>query len=167
MAMSSSVARSRSSFTSDLVVAVAQGHLAFGGVETELEGLRGLGAATHEPLTQDIERRRLDENENRLGEALLDGQGPLDVDLQDEGLPGGQVALDLAGKRAVTMVVHLRPLDEVAGLDARGELIVGQEIVIDAVHLTGAWAPRGSGNRQAQAGDPIAHARDKSALPCA
>ena len=34
----------------DLVVAVTQGHLAFGGVETELEGLRGLGAAAEEAL---------------------------------------------------------------------------------------------------------------------
>ena len=57
-----------------------------------------------------------------MGEPLFDGERSLHVDLQDEGLTGGQIAFDLAGKRAIPMIVHLCPLDELAGLNPSGEL---------------------------------------------
>ena len=46
----------------DLVVAVAQAHLALGGMQAQLQGLGRLGTATEKTVAQDLERRGLDKD---------------------------------------------------------------------------------------------------------
>jgi len=54
------------------------------------------------------------------------------------------------------MAVDVRPLEEVPRLHAAAELLVREEVVVDAVDLPFAGAPRGSRDRQAQGRNTLA-----------
>ena len=78
------------SFVDDLVVVVLAGELEGRVPLAELELVGGLGRPRPEPLEQRLHRRRDDEDQERLGDLLLDDLGALDVDLEDHVLAGGE-----------------------------------------------------------------------------
>src|SRR6476646_3883030 len=108
--------------------------------------LLGLGAAADEPAHQLLPARRLQEDEQRLGHGPADLPGALQVDLEQGRPPGVQGFLDGPARRAVLGApVHHRPLQELPRRAHPLELGVVDEVVVDALDLTG---PRVAGGRR-------------------
>ena len=104
----------------DVVVVVLARQLDRGVALAELELVGRLGRPRPEPREQGLERRRDDEDEERLGDLLLDDLGALDVDLEDDVATAGQRRPDLVARRAVPVAVDLVRLEEAAlGADAQ------------------------------------------------
>ena len=139
-------------------------HLGPGVLEAQAHLLLALGAAAAQPPLELGHAGGLDEHEDRVGHDGADGEAALDVDLQDDGLPAREDALDLAAKGPVAMGVDPRPLQELPRREATVELGVVHEVVGDAVLLTFARLPRRRRDRQPQAGHPLAQKRDERAL---
>ena len=134
------------------IVARCERELLFGIREAGRKRLVRLGPTSYEALPEHVERRGLNEDEHGFGKLLLDLQGTLDVDLEDERRSGVELGRDLGHERAVHVAVHVGPLEELASLDATFELFLAEEKVVDAVTLAVARRARGSRNRQAETG---------------
>ena len=134
-------------------------------MKAKLHALGRFRSAIPQALLEHLGRGRLDEDEHGLGKALANVKSTLDVDLENQ-RAFLQAMLDLGDECAVPMVEDLGPFKKIPSLDAAGELLIGEEVVVDAIDLTGARGPRGSGNRQAQVGTTLAHACDECPLPC-
>ena len=68
----------------DVVVAVGKGKLMGGVCHAQLNRLGRLGTATDKTLAKHLKRGWLDKDQHSLGEALLDLQGTLDINLQNQ-----------------------------------------------------------------------------------
>src|SRR5258708_23544608 len=104
-----------------------------------------VGAAPDEPQPQSLERRRRDEDLDRLRQRRANLARPLDLDLEHDGAARGGAALKLGAQRPVTVTGVAGVLDELARSDTAVELLRAQEVVIDAVALA---RPRRSGRRR-------------------
>src|SRR6478672_8654261 len=122
------------------------GQLGPRGLEPALALGLALGATADEAAYELVPRRRLEEDEQRVGHRLAHLAGALEVDLEHRRVARGQREVDRAAGRAVAggLVDH-RPLEQVALLDHRVELLVGDEPVVDAVLLA---RPRRAGGRR-------------------
>jgi hypothetical protein len=74
------------------------------------------------------------------------------------------VALELLAQRAVAAAGVLGPLDELAGGDALLELLLGEEVVVDALRLPRPRLARGGRDAQGELGQPLAQQPDERAL---
>jgi hypothetical protein len=148
---------------------IARGKLKLAGRirKTQVKGLFALRLATAETLFEDLHGRRLDEDENGIGKDLANVERALDVNLEDDGLTGAQVTVNLGGERAITVSVDVSPLEELPGLDATVEVIVGEEVVGNPVNLTWTWLSRCGRDRQTQVRALFPHKGNQCALPYA
>jgi hypothetical protein len=71
----------------------------------------------------------------------------LDLDLEHDGHARRGAPLELRAQRAVAAARVRRVLDELPGAHARVELLVGEEVVVDAVALPRARARASSPTR--------------------
>ena len=125
-----------------------------------------VGAAADQARRAAPPRRRRDEDLHRLGHRLAHLARALDLDLQhDRDARRAMRSLELGAQRAVAAAGVLGVLDELAGRDAPLELLVGEEVVVDAVLLARprarAWWPRPTARARARA-----RAACGSACPC-
>src|SRR6478752_7456237 len=141
------------------------GQLGPRGLEAALPLGLGLGAAADETAYELLPRRRLEEDEQRLGHRLAHLPGALQVDLQHRRLAGRQGEVDGPARGAVAggLVDH-GPLEQVALLDHGVELLVGDEPVVDAVLLAGTRLARGGGDREPHLRVRLAHRGGDGAL---
>ena len=130
----------------DVVVVLLARQLDGGVALAELELVGGLGRAAAQALEQVLERRRDDEDEQRVGDLLLDDLGALDVDLEDHVAAGQERVADLAPRRAVPVARGPGRLEELAGGAQRRERGGVEEVVVDAVDLAGPHRPRRAGH---------------------
>jgi hypothetical protein len=88
-----------------------------------------------EALAEDVGRGRLDEDEDRAGSRPSDGARALNIDLEKNGLAGGEGIFDWAAGCPVAVPVDVRVLDEPAGGCQLLERSPRQEVVVDPVAL--------------------------------
>src|SRR5207302_1200677 len=96
-----------------------------------------VGSATDEPRPERIRGWRRDEYGHGAGHRVSHLSGALYLDLEHDRGAGGQAALELRAQRSVAVARVCGVLDEVPGRDVRLELLVGHEVVVDAVTLAG------------------------------
>src|SRR5689334_18453780 len=123
-----------------------------------------VGASPDQARAQRLERRRGDEDLYGLGQRGPDLAGALDLDLEDDGMPGLGTALELAVQGAVTTARVDRVLDELAGLDAALEVRVVEEVVVDTVLLAGARRARRGRDAELEFRHALAQGADQRAL---
>src|SRR5215472_13594073 len=90
----------------DVVVARRVAHLDLREALPRLHDLRRLAAPARPPPQQLLHRGRADEHGHRVGAALANQLGPLDLDLQDHVAVPVQRLVDPAGRRPVEVPVH-------------------------------------------------------------
>ena len=146
------------------VIAGRAGHLLPGAGEATLDGGLVLGAAPAQATLELLGAGRLDEDEHGVGKGLAHVEASLHVDLEHHGASLPRDALDLLAQRAVAMPVDPRPLEELARRDATVELVLGEEVVGDAVLLARSWLSCSRRNRQAQAREALAQQCDERPL---
>ena len=105
---------------------------------------RVIGVAVLEATFQLIKMRRQDEHPHQVGGriGLLQLLGALPVDIEQHIAAIGQRRFHRCARGAITVAEHGRPFQQGVFFDHRLELVVRHEIIINAVHFTGAWAAR-------------------------
>ena len=99
------------------------------------------GESVPRPTSRVLQRllaRRRDEHLGRLGHRLADLARALDLDLEQHRRAAGAALLELVAQRSVAAAGVAGVLDEVARVRRVLELVVGEEVVVDAVGLPGA-----------------------------
>jgi hypothetical protein len=124
-----------------------------------------VGRPPLEATAELAERRRRDEDGDRLGDRPPNRPRPLQLDLDQRRPAGGEDPLDLGAQRAVEVAGVLDVLEEVAPGDASLELVAVEEVVLDPVDLTGAPAPGGGRYRDLEPLETGKDALDQRALP--
>src|SRR6266545_2702373 len=99
--------------------------------------LRCLGAAMLEAALQRFDRRRHDEDGQRLRQLRLDFPHTLRIGLDDHDLVAAQRVAEDVAPHSLELAVYDRPLEEVACLDLLAELLGRVEVVPDAIDLAG------------------------------
>src|SRR5918996_1379491 len=149
----------------DVVETAGLGHLPPGLRQAAVQvGLR-LGPPGPQATSQLLLGGWLEEDQDRLGDPGPDGGGALDVDLQQDVAPQPESLLDGLGGRAVPLLEHLGPFQQVASLDHGLEPVPGDEAVVDPLGLAGARIPRGHGDREEQVGTAAQQSPDHGPLP--
>ena len=99
------------------------------------------------------------------GTSLLHAQRPLELELEHADAAVTGDPLDLRPQRAVPLARDvLDVLEELAGLDARAELVLVEEPVLAPVLLPGALRPRRRRDRDLELGSRSTSAADQRAL---
>src|SRR5438552_14486211 len=93
-------------------------------------------------MEQRLERRRNDEDDQSIGDALLHHLGTLNVDLEDRVPPLGEGLANRLARSAVPVAVDLVGLEELVGRLERGELLAIEEAVAHSVDLARSASPR-------------------------
>ena len=91
----------------------------------------------------------------RLGHLLPDLERPLHIDLKNDLLAGRHVLLDACLGRAVMVGPVHRPFEQAIGIDELLELLLGFELVMNAVDLACTGAARGCRNRDPRIGNRL------------
>src|SRR5574340_485883 len=133
-------------------------------LQTSLHLLVGLRSARADPAFQLLHRRRDDEHQHRLGHQPLDLQCTLRIDLKHHVHAPGELLLHCGRKRSVEVPVHLSPLEELAHLHARPELLRAEEVVLSPLGLTGSWRTRGGRDGGPKMRNPGHQAVDQSSF---
>ena len=107
----------------DVVVVVLAGQFDGGVALAQFELVDGLGRARLQPGEQGLHRWRDHEDQERVGDPFLDLLGALDIDLEDDVVPGRERLLDLGTRRPVPVAVDLVGLQQTAGV-AQGEEVL-------------------------------------------
>ena len=131
----------------DVVVVVLSGELDRRVPLAQLELVGGLGRPRPQPPEQRLDRRRDDEDEERLVDPLLHVLGALDVDLEDDVAPGERAPRGPPSRgRPVPVAVDLVRLEQAAGIAQREEALAVEEVVAHAVDLARPRRPRRAGH---------------------
>ena len=138
--------------------------LALGDREAPFDLLRVVGAAADEPLAQRLLGRRDDEDLHRRGQRPAHLARALHLDLQHDRDAGSRAPLQLGAQRAVAATGVGGVLDERARLDLAVELLVAEEVVVDAVDLARPRLARRRRDGQLQLGDAREQAADQRPL---
>src|SRR3954470_1317119 len=126
--------------------------------------LRRLGPAAGQPAHQRRPGRRGEEDQLRLRRPRAHLARALQLDLQQSRRPGRETLTDRGGGGAVTVACVLGPLEQAVLGDQPVEVLVGDEVVVDPVHLAGTAGPRGDRHRDPHVGVPLPDLRDHGAL---
>src|SRR5439155_8782306 len=108
-----------------------------GGRQSAVDLLGIVDTSRHEPSSLLLARRRTHEDEYGIGMLAAHGERALHVEVEDDVGAHGEALLDRLPGRPVPRPEHREPLQEVVPLQAGVELLVGEEVVVDAVTLTG------------------------------
>src|SRR6476661_6441710 len=126
-----------------------------GGVEPRLDLVGVVGPAADEARPEGVLRRGRDEDPDGLGHRAGDLAGALDLDLQHDRGTRGRALLELGAEGSVAAAGVARVLDEVARVDAAGELVLTEEVVGDAVLLPRSGTARGGRHGELELGDAL------------
>src|SRR3972149_8868550 len=126
-----------------IVVRLGTGQLLPRAFEAASDRLFVVGGAETEPALIFVHRRSFEEDQHRLGELPLDLQRPLNVDFQEDRPAAAEPGFHLASQGPVEVPEDLRTFYELSALSAPVELLAGEKMVMDAVHLAGAGHSRG------------------------
>src|SRR5689334_23398832 len=135
-----------------------------GGVEARLDLLGVVGAASDQPRAQRVLGGRRDEDPDGLWHGGGDLARALDLDLEHDRRAVAGAPLELRAQGAVAPARVARVLDEVAGLDAAGELAVVEEVVGDAVLLPRPRRASGRRDGELELWDALEQRPDERAL---
>ena len=120
-----------------------------------LDDFLGFGIATAKALLEHLHGRRLDEDQMGIGHLVPDLERPLHIDLEDDLLACRHMLLDASPGRTVMVGPVHRPLEQAVGIDELLELLIGFELVVNAVYLACAGIARGGRNRDPRIGNRL------------
>src|SRR5215218_7935475 len=134
---------------------VLGGELLTRGLEAARDVFRRVGPAADEPGLERLLARGRDEDLGRLGHRLADLARALDLDLEQHRGVAGASPLELVAEGSVAPAGVAGVLDEVAAVHARLELVVGEEVVVDAVLLPRPGSARRRRNGELELGHAL------------
>jgi len=130
----------------DGVEAVRETLLGVGLVQSPFQPLGvGAAAAVEEPLALHGPGRRFDIDDEGVGEPVADGEGALDVDLDEDVVAGGEVLLDRGSGGALEVAVDLEPFQKPVVVAQLFEGVARHEVVVASFDLV--WSGRPVGDR--------------------
>ena len=138
--------------------------LLLGDAQTPLDLLAVVGAAPDQAGAQCLRGGRRDEHLHRLGQRGAHLAGSLHLDLEHHRDARAHAALELGAKRPVAPPGVVGVLDELSCGHAAVELVVAEEVVVDAVALSRTGTARGGRDRQLEAGNPLHQPADQRPL---
>jgi hypothetical protein len=142
----------------DVVVVLLPGQLEDGVALAHVELVGRLRCARLKPREEILVGGCHEEDEEGLGNLLLDLGRALDVDLEDGVASSHERRSDLVARRAVPVVVHEVRLEEPADLALCLEFLRGEEVVVDAIDLVRPARSRGAGRDEV----PLRVGRDEA-----
>jgi hypothetical protein len=138
-------------------------------VARELEPLLDLALALGGTLAQPplvlFEARRPDEDRDRSGDALRDCQCAFGLEIEQRDAACVEDPVDLRAQRAIAVARVLDVLEEGALRGPALELLLAQEVVVDAVGLPLPAPPGGRRDRDLELGEAGKDALDERSLP--
>src|SRR5207248_3451617 len=102
---------------------------------------RALGGPGSQPSLELLDRGG-DEDRDRMCVAALHPHRAFGLELQEGRFARRAEAVDLRVQRAVAVADVVDPLQELAGVDARVEVLAGEKVIVHPVLLTRALRPR-------------------------
>jgi hypothetical protein len=135
-----------------------------GGLHPAFDLVHGIGAATDEPGTERLARRRRDEHGQRLRHRLAHLSRPLDLDLEHDRHALGKAAVELGAQRPVPAAGVVGVLDELVVAGATVELARIHEVVVHPAALSGTRRARGRRHRQLELGHALEQPPDQRPL---
>ena len=133
----------------------------------KLEPLLDFPGALRRPLAQpplELGQRSRDEDRHAAGDEVAHAQRACRLQLEQARLALRGDAVDLRAERAGALMQKGDVLEELAVLDAAVELLVGDEVVVDAVDLTLSTRPRRRRDGQLEVGASLEQRLDERAL---
>src|SRR3954470_22028330 len=129
-------------------------HLAARRKQTSRDDVRLILAALFQALFERFERRRQDENLDRVMKLLLHLLRALPVDFEQHVMAAFHLLLDPHARGAVVVPVHFRAFEKLAGIMTLHEIVDGGEVIVLAVLLL--WTRRARRGRDRQTDRSVA-----------